>query len=438
MNNIYLRYILEFAVIIPGAFFALLPVKNDLRFKQGMVAGIATAIMSLFIVAGSAICYRYGLSSNAILMPGMILFFIPYCLIVTLSFSKKLYLFVQAMLFVGFGTMYGSYLMAPIETDGFLFTAPTSMMVLLIDLVIGILFYETFTVKLPLLLRHEALNQTWAWMSVIPAGLLVLVFSLVPNNMQLVMTGRIRPVALSALLLIPIGTWLLYHVVWRVMRAVTENHRLQQENSLLQMEQKRYEEMRAYMDATRKIRHDVRQHYLVIHDLAEKGELEQLKEYLEQLDALNNVPYFAYCGHATIDALASYYDNVAKAQNTAISWTLQFPEKVNMNIADYCGMLGNLVENSVRAVAQLPEEKRHITVVSRLISEQMLGLSVENPYTGRIRFGRDGLPRSSQPEHGIGLSSVAATVHKYNGTLDITTENGIFSVNILLNLTSQS
>ena len=76
--------------------------------------------------------------------------------------------------------------------------------------------------------------------------------------------------------------------------------------------------------------------------------------------------------------------------------------------------------------------------MSRLISEQMLGLSMENPYAGRVRFGRDGLPRSSQPEHGIGLSSVAATVHKYNGTLDITTENGIFSVNILLNLTSQS
>ena len=107
-----------------------------------------------------------------------------------------------------------------------------------------------------------------------------------------------------------------------------------------------------------------------------------------------------------------------------------------MNIADYCSMLGNLVENSVHAVSGLPEPQRRITVVSRMISDQMLGLCVENPYEGIILFDRDGLPRSDEPEHGIGLASVSATVHRYNGTMEITTENYIFSVNILLNLTA--
>jgi sensor histidine kinase regulating citrate/malate metabolism len=202
------------------------------------------------------------------------------------------------------------------------------------------------------------------------------------------------------------------------------------------MEEKRYEEMRAYMEATRKMRHDSRQHYLVIQDLAEKGDLEQLRDYLDQMTDYNSVTYQTYCGQPSVDAIASYYDRVGKEQKIQFSWTLQLPEKLSMNIADYCSMLGNLVENSVHAVSGLPEPQRRITVVSRMISDQMLGLCVENPYEGTILFDRDGLPRSDEPEHGIGLASVSATVHRYNGTLEITTENYIFSVNILLNLTA--
>ena len=436
MNNIFLRYILEFAVIIPGAVFSLLPVQKNLRFRPALVYVIAAAIISFFIPAGSAVCMYYGLRSNAFLMPGLLLFFIPYYLTVTLSFSKKLFLFLQAMLFVGFNTMYGAYLMAPIETDSFLFKTPTGVMVLLINLIIGIIFFQTFSIKLPMLLHTEDLDKIWGWLCIIPTSLLTLVFLLVPQDMSLVMAGRVRPLTLALLTLIPFGILVLYQVIWISVDSITENHRLQQENSLLRMEEKRYEEMRAYMDASRKIRHDSRQHLLVIQDLTEKGDLEQLRDYLDQMTDYNSVTYQTYCGQPSVDAIASYYDRVGKEQKIQFSWTLQLPEKLSMNIADYCSMLGNLVENSVHAVSGLPEPQRRITVVSRMISDQMLGLCVENPYEGTILFDRDGLPRSDEPDHGIGLASVSATVHRYNGTLEITTENYIFSVNILLNLTA--
>ena len=35
---------------------------------------------------------------------------------------------------------------------------------------------------------------------------------------------------------------------------------------------------------------------------------------------------------------------------------------------------------------------------------------------------------------GIGLVSIETAVHKYNGNLTVETENGVFRVNILLNL----
>lgn len=67
-----------------------------------------------------------------------------------------------------------------------------------------------------------------------------------------------------------------------------------------------------------------------------------------------------------------------------------------------------------------------------MLSEAMLGISVENPYDGAIVKNKEGFPVSSQSDHGIGLTSVAATVHSYNGTLEINTDNHIFCVNIIL------
>ena len=92
----------------------------------------------------------------------------------------------------------------------------------------------------------------------------------------------------------------------------------------------------------------------------------------------------------------------------------------------------SLLENAVYAVQSLSPESRKITVISKMLSAAMLGISVENPYDGTIVKNKEGWPISSRPEHGVGLNSVAATVHSYNGTLEITTDNHIFCVNIIL------
>ena len=49
--------------------------------------------------------------------------------------------------------------------------------------------------------------------------------------------------------------WLLYHGAWWITTRLTENARIQIENDMLQMEGKRYRELREYMEETRTLRH---------------------------------------------------------------------------------------------------------------------------------------------------------------------------------------
>ena len=69
-----------------------------------------------------------------------------------------------------------------------------------------------------------------------------------------------------------------------------------------------------------------------------------------------------------------------------------------------------------------------------MLSPKMLGVFVENPYEGKLRFGANGLPVARQMGHGVGLASVSATVRRHRGTLKIDHENGRFTVSILINV----
>ena len=89
-------------------------------------------------------------------------------------------------------------------------------------------------------------------------------------------------------------------------------------------------------------------------------------------------------------------------------------------------MLGNLLENALRASAVLPPEQRRVNVTAQMLSPAMMGLIVENTYDER--------PNATPAGEGIGLTSVQTVVRKYAGQMTVETDSGVFRTNILLNL----
>ena len=166
--------------------------------------------------------------------------------------------------------------------------------------------------------------------------------------------------------------------------------------------------------------------------LAEAGQLGELREYLSQFTASVGAGYKVYCANKAADAIASYYDRLAESLGAKIEWKLELPAVLPVKEADYCSIIGNLLENALRAVKTLPHDKRRVRVISSMLSEFMLGLSMDNSFEGTITFGKNGLPVASEDGHGIGLVSVMNTVNRYGGTMNINAGGNIFSVDIIL------
>ena len=133
------------------------------------------------------------------------------------------------------------------------------------------------------------------------------------------------------------------------------------------------------------------------------------------------------CSNSAVNAIASHYDLIARKQDTKISWRLEIPSVLPVKESDFCAVLGNLTENALKAVKNLDSNKRNINIISSMLSDSMLGLSIDNPFEGAIKFNKNGLPLSS----GIGLSSVSNIVGRYGGSLNINTDNNIFSAGLI-------
>ena len=212
---------------------------------------------------------------------------------------------------------------------------------------------------------------------------------------------------------------------------MTESANLRRENDLLSLEGKRYSELREYMNSTRELRHDFRQHLAVIAGLAESDRMTELKDYIAKLTEKSGHAYKSFCANKAVDASASHYDRKAESLGIAITWNINLPVILPVNEPDFCAMLGNLLENSIKATALLPAEKRRVNVMSSMLSDSMLGISIDNTYDGAIIEWKDGLP-SRRGGQGIGLISVRNTVRRYGGHISVKAEEGIFSADIIL------
>ncbi|MFA9378322.1 MAG: ATP-binding protein [Lachnotalea sp.] len=150
-----------------------------------------------------------------------------------------------------------------------------------------------------------------------------------------------------------------------------------------------------------------------------------------------------------------FYDAVVKTNNEVLNTILTEKTLVCANrnirltcmanadhlsvvgVIDLYTILGNALDNAIECMDQLHEEgKKAIAII---INEhgKMLDFSVENYYEKPIRF-KAGIPVTSKKDkrnHGIGIQSIRMIAKKYGGDIRISTENQIFSLQIIIPIT---
>lgn len=435
--SLFGRYFLDLAVFYPGAFLCLAPLWEHVKAPR-RTAVLTAALVTVICLAAAALCAIFELDSNILLLPTLLAAFwlLRWRVGPEVSVSQTAFLFAVSCVMMAVCTLLSAVLNARAEVgnDAPACLVSTSLIKLGLSAVLCIIFWFTAVQWSRWLLQEYRGEAFWqsAWpLPTIYAAFLVFCMPLDP---AVVLINRLMIISVLAVSISLLGIFLLLYEMYQVAREYTRSAQLDRENQLLAVESRRYTELRAYMEQTRHLRHDFRQHLHVIAGLTEAGQVDELKNYLHQYESELSEERPTLCANPAVDALAGHYDHEAHSLGVPVDWRLELPRQLAIPEADFCMMLGNLLENAFHASQKLPPEQRQVKVMARMLSPAMLGLLVENRYDGVLKRQQGTLHSTKHDGMGIGLVSIQTAVSRYGGSMTVETENCLFRVNILLNL----
>lgn len=174
-------------------------------------------------------------------------------------------------------------------------------------------------------------------------------------------------------------------------------------------------------------RHDRRHHNLVMLEFAKMGDINSLREYLNNLmdserELCNDEKY---CDNKTANTVLTVYERNARDKDIFVKVLANVSRDINILTQDIVIVIANLFENAINATKDLKNKKKYVDI-SIKESEKRLLIRIENSCVDNMKF--------DESFYGIGINSVITTVSKYDGMYDFSVKNDIFIARICMNL----
>lgn len=245
------------------------------------------------------------------------------------------------------------------------------------------------------------------------------------NNPQLMAAGTFGIVVLN------IAVFYLYE-------QLVNAYKKEMEQYILSQKIRQYENQMGLMRESAKrissIRHDMKNHIIVLKHLVNDEKLREASDYLEQLgDAMETDREYAKTGNDIVDSILNYYADEAKELGADIELDLKIPVALPMEPLDISIILGNLMQNAVEALRNCKHEKK-LNVTFKM-EKGAIRLIIVNTYNGQPIVSNGDCLKTSKPmasEHGFGLKNVRESIKKYDGEVEYKIKGNEFEVNTFI------
>ena len=183
----------------------------------------------------------------------------------------------------------------------------------------------------------------------------------------------------------------------------------------------------AQLAADSQSRHDRRHHNLVLLEFAQNNDIENVRDYLANLvDSDSEVWGDArYCDNMTVNTVLTVYERRAVENGVSVNISAKASRDLSVLPQDLVVVIANLFENAIHATSKLKSKNKRIDIYIKDSAQRLL-IKVENPCRANLAF--------DETLYGVGIRSVISTTSRYEGMYDFTSENGIFTAKISLNL----
>lgn len=209
--------------------------------------------------------------------------------------------------------------------------------------------------------------------------------------------------------------------------------------SLMEQEKEYYQREAAIIqqkqELLKQFQHDLKNRLQVLNEIAKRGDIQELKDYLWEVEAKHKEQeIFSNTGNLIIDSIINSKLQDAAEKGIAVQASIVLPASVEVRTDDMVVILGNLLDNAIEACERTDSDKYIRLFMS--YEKGCVMIRVENRFD-QVLQREDGELKTRKEDgafHGFGIRSVKNAVGKYNGIAEFTSEGEEFSADILLYL----
>ena len=162
---------------------------------------------------------------------------------------------------------------------------------------------------------------------------------------------------------------------------------------------------------------------------------EELDKYLGEIEeSVEIYEAIVKTGNDVFDTILTEKSLYCKKHGIQVTCVADGSQLGFIDTIDLYAILGNVMDNAIEAVEKFEEkEKRQIDVMIYR-QHNFLVMNIINPISEQLVY-EDGLPLTRKADkfsHGFGLRSIRQILRKYDGFLNISEEDGCFSLKMLI------
>ena len=435
MISDYLTSLLSNYVFLPAALLCYMPMRNRLRYSpRGTFIRVAPLLVAVIAVTSFIEAY-YSLSYNASLPFWGIVAFIVYYLTLNVPFYKSVSVYIAVYAFISFfsnfSNAYDAALYPLSSPDNFSTTAGLFQAVL-ITVAVAIVLNPVYKYGSRII---DELDIPRVWYMTLPVSITFLGYNLihVPDQYADLYVGSGFAIYILSLVLLLTLLCILcvhfYFVVSDILEASADRER----SRILEMQENVYNTQQRYLEDTARVRHDFRHTIGILEELSRAGDITGIRHYLDKYTAQqpeNDIIYF--CKNTAVNAMLNYYAGMWNEAAINVTYEIYLPGTTPVSDVDLCSVLGNILDNAIRACREIPEIERFIDILVRAAEDGRLYIVVTNSFSGRTKI-KDGRYVSTIGHgHGLGLRSIASIAAKYGGSARFEHDGTEFHTDVIL------
>lgn len=435
----FMDELFSYTVVFPAMVLCYLPMRDQLRLPLPGLGLPFAGIYCLLSTVGSYLTCRFGLDNNTLFYPVLIIFFLFYHATVRVDLSRSLCIFVSICALMSFA----SNIAAAFECAFFPDAQINQVSPFNTIFTLGFGTVMAVTLAFPLLrygsklINEFALKHIWYVMACLMGGFLLINIGLQPTYYSVLREGTVfisYCAILGMMFTLQLAVFFLfYQIVMTMMALDTERQRVR----ILEMQEKQFQAQQAYLADTSRMRHDLRHTILALKGMADAGDQAGIADFLDRYVKsmpVNEVTNF--CASNAVNATLNYFSLAAREDGIRTIWRIDLPENCPVLDMDLCGILGNILENAVRACKNIPESDRSIRLTVTTMNEPNLYIVAANTFDGNVRRKGSSYLSTREGGTGIGLTSITLTAQKYGGSARFHHEGCVFCTDVHIPLES--